>query len=153
MNHSLRVFKPGDQDSVKDLILSILMKEYPFDKSAYSDSDLLHIGETYGGTRNTFFVAEEENKVVGTVGVKEDTKNEALIRRLFVNSEYRGRGHGAELLEKAVAFCRQNGYKKIYFRCTDRMASAMKLCQKKGFREIEKLDAGGFNIHKLELDL
>ena len=56
MKHTLRVFKKDDQDSVKELILGILMKEYPFDKSAYSDSDLLRIGETYGGERNTFFV-------------------------------------------------------------------------------------------------
>ena len=30
--------------------LNILSREYPFDKSAYSDSDLNKIGETYGGT-------------------------------------------------------------------------------------------------------
>ena len=33
MSHVLRAFKADDQDSVKELILSILMKEYPFDKS------------------------------------------------------------------------------------------------------------------------
>lgn len=153
MNHLLRTFKPADQDDVKELILGILAKEYPFDKSAYSDSDLLHIGQTYGGDKNTFFVVEEGGKVIGTAGVKEDSKDEALIRRLFVNSSHRGHGYGSELLEKAIAFCREKGYKKIYFRCTDRMASAMKLCLKKGFRETEKLEIGGFNIHKLELSL
>jgi hypothetical protein len=33
------------------------------------------------------------------------------------------------------------------------MANAMKLCMKKGFKESEKLEVGGFNIHKLELEL
>ncbi len=153
MNHVLRAFKKEDQDSVKELILNILTKEYPFDKSAYSDSDLLHIAETYGGARNAFLVIEENGKVVGTVGVKEDTEGEAIIRRLFVDPGHRGRGYGKELLERAIVFCKEKGYKKIYFRCTDRMSSAMGLCRKKGFKETEKLEVSGFNIHKLELGI
>ena len=39
--HTLRVFSKEDAGGVKDLILSILTKEYPFDKNAYSDSDRL----------------------------------------------------------------------------------------------------------------
>ena len=153
MSHVLRPFKSEDQEGVKELILTILMKEYPFDRSAYSDSDLFKIGETYGGVKNTFFVAESDGRIVGTAGVKEDSPDEALIRRLFVDSAHRGHGYGTELLSKAVDFCRQKGYKRIYFRCTDRMADAMKLCLKKGFKEIEKLEVGGFNIHKLELTI
>ena len=151
MNHILRPFKEEDQESVKALILEILSKEYPFDKSAYSDSDLLHIGQTYGGAKNAFFVVEEGGRIVGTVGVKEDAKDEALVRRLFVDSKYRAHGYGTELLEKTIKFCKEQGYKKIYFRCTDRMASAMRLCAKEGFAEVEKLQVGGFNIHKMEL--
>ncbi len=150
MSHSLRPFRNEDQEGVKALILAILEKEYPFDKSAYSDSDLLKIGETYGGSRNTFLVIEESSRIVGTVGVKEDAKGEALIRRLFVDASHRGHGYGTALLNRAVDFCRERGYKRIYFRCTDRMSEAMKLCLKKGFKETEKLEIGGFNIHKLE---
>jgi len=151
MSHMLRPFKETDQESVKELILDILSKEYPFDKSAYSDSDLASIGQAYGGERNAFFVIEEDRKVAGTVGVKGDSKNEALIRRLFVDSNYRFRGYGTELLDQAIKFCQEKGYKKVYFRCTDRMEGAMRLCRKKGFVESEALAVGGFNIHKLEL--
>ena len=151
MSHSLRPFRSEDQEGVKALILTILAKEYPFDKSAYSDSDLLKIGETYGGARNTFFVVEESGGIVGTVGVKEDAKDGALVRRLFVDAGHRGHGYGTELLNMAIDFCRDKGYKRAYFRCTDRMADAMKLCLKKGFKETEKLEVGGFNIHKLEM--
>jgi hypothetical protein len=33
------------------------------------------------------------------------------------------------------------------------MADAMKLCMKKGFKETDRLEVGGFNIHKLEMNL
>lgn len=153
MAHIIRPFRKEDSGGVKDLILSILTKEYPFDRKAYSDSDLDSIDQTYGGRRDSFFVVEADSEVVGTVGVKEETKDDALLRRLFVDFKHRKRGYGAELLKMAIDFCRQSGYKKIYFRCTDRMADAMRLCIKNGFMETEKLEVSGFRIHKLELGL
>ncbi|MFA5143121.1 MAG: GNAT family N-acetyltransferase [Candidatus Omnitrophota bacterium] len=150
MDSNLRVFRASDAESVKNLILDILSKEYPFDRSAYSDSDLHKIGETYGGKREAFLVAEESGQIVGTVGVKEESQTEALLRRLFVDLRHRKKGYGANLLDKAIEFCRGKGYKKIYFKCTDRMHDAMRLCVKKGFKETDKLEVGGFNIHKLE---
>jgi N-acetylglutamate synthase-like GNAT family acetyltransferase len=153
MDNTLRVFRREDADGVRNLILNILSKEYPFDKSAYSDSDLYKIQETYGGERDSFFIVEDGGVVVGTVGVKQESQAEALLRRLFVDIKYRKKGYGSALLNKAIDFCRGKGYKKIYFRCTDRMADAMSLCLKKGFKETEKLEVGGFRIHKLELSL
>ncbi len=153
MANSLRLFREEDAPGVRKLILDILSKEYPFDKSAYSDSDLNKIGQTYGGKRDSFFVIEEDNDIVGTVGVKEESHAEAILRRLFVDSKHRNKGYGSRLLNKAIDFCRGNGYKTICFRCTDRMSDAMRLCIKKGFKETEKLEVGGFQIHKLESTL
>lgn len=153
MPHSLRPFKQEDALGVKELILAILTGEYPFDKSAYSDSDLDRIGEVYGGKNDSFFVIEDGGEVVGTVGVKGETKDDALLRRLFVDLKHRKRGYGAELLTRAIEFCKGQGYRRIIFRCTDRMADAMKLCTRKGFTETETLEVSGFRIHKLELHL
>ena len=150
MDHTLRAFKKTDAKGVKELILTVLEKEYPFHRSAYSDSDLDRIGEIYGGAKESFFVMEEKGKIVGTVGIKEDSKDDALLRRLFVDAAFRKRGYGSLLARTAIDFCKEKGYRRIYFRCTDRMQDAMKLCIKNGFRETEKLPVSGFNIHKLE---
>jgi len=149
--HKLRVFTKNDAAGVKGLILSILTKEYPFDKSVYSDSDLERIGEVYGKDNESFMVIEDNGDIVGTVGVKEDAKDTALLRRLFVDLKHRKKGYGNELINKAIDFCREKGYKRVYFRCTDRMNDAMKLCIKKGFKETEALEISGFKIHNLEL--
>lgn len=151
MEHKLREFTKKDSEGVKGLILAILAKEYPFDKGAYSDSDLDRIGEVYGGEREAFFVIESPDGIAGTVGIKEETREEALLRRLFVDPKHRRRGYGTGLMDKAISFCREKGYKKISFRCTDRMEDAMRLCMSKGFHKAESLEVGGFHIHKLEL--
>lgn len=153
MAHALRAFMEKDAGGVRELILSILSKEYPFDKSAYSDSDLNKIAETYGGPGDTFFVIEDNGEIVATVGVKAENDTDAILRRLFVDVKHRQHGYGSALVDKAIEFCKQKGYKRVFFRCTGRMANAMKLCIKKGFMESEKLEVGGFNIHKLELEL
>jgi GNAT superfamily N-acetyltransferase len=153
MEYKLRGFCEKDSGGVKELILSILTKEYPFDKSVYSDSDLDRIGEVYGGKREAFFVVDDNGAIAGTVGVKEESKEDALVRRLFVDSRHRKKGYGRALLKKALEFSRLNGYKRVYFRCTDRMVDAMKLCAKEGFKEVETLEVSGFKIHRLALVL
>ncbi len=153
MAHVLRPYKNEDAKGVKELILSILANEYPFDRSAYSDSDLDRIDKVYGGKKDAFFVIEEDGEIVGTGGIKEETKDDALLRRLFVDFKHRRRGYGNQLLKKAIESSRAAGYRRIYFRCTDRMKDAMRLCVKNGFVETENLEVGGFKIHKLELKL
>lgn len=149
----VRPYKTEDSISVRDLILSILEKEYPFDKSAYNDTDINDITGTYSGEESAFFVIEDKGKIAGSVGVKKDTDDTALIRRLFVSENYRRKGYGAMLLKKATDFCKTKSYKKIVFRATDRMKEAMALCKKKGFVEKEDLEVSGFHIHKFMLEL
>ena len=151
--HKIRIFNKNDAKGAKELILSVLTKEYPFDKNAYSDSDLDRIDEVYGGPKDSFIVIEDDGQIAGTVGVKEDAKDTALLRRLFVDLKHRKKGYGTELLNKAIDFCKEKGYKSVYFRCTDRMSDAMRLCIKKGFKEIESLEVSGFKIHNLELKI
>ena len=149
----VREYRSEDSLGVKKLILSILEKEYPFDRSAYQDSDINDVSGTYGGEGNAFFVAEKDEKIVGTVGVKKDTSRNALLRRLFVKENYRKGGLGTMLLKKGIDFCRSGNYKEIIFRATDRMPQAMRLCRKMGFKEKDNLEVSGFHIHQFVLKL
>ena len=150
----VRTFEKKDSDSVKELILSILTREYPFDKSVYEEnSDLADIGQTYGGERDGFYVLEAVDKILGTVGIKEDSEDTALIRRLFVDPASRRKGYGGLLLDKAIRHCRNKNFKHIVSRTTGRMAQAINLLKKTNFKEVEKIDLGGFQIYKFVLDL
>ena len=149
----IRNFEQKDGGSVKDLIVSTLTKEYPFDKSVYENTDLSDIDRAYGGKRNGFFVVESEGRIVGTVGIKEDSEDTALIRRLFVDPACRRKGYGTLLLDKAIRHCKQNNFKHIVFRATGRMAQVINLLKKMNFEKIEKLDLGGFQIYKFMLTL
>lgn len=149
----VRAYEPKDSSGVKNLIFAILEKEYPFDRSAYRDSDINDISGIYSGEGNTFFVIEDHGKITGTVGIKMDTPESALLRRLFVDEKYRKQGIGTALISKAIEFCKAKKYKEMIFRATDRMSDAMKLCKKNGFEEKDNLEVSGFHIHRFSLKL
>lgn len=149
----VRAFERKDNNNVKNLIVSILTTEYPFDKSVYENSDLSDISNAYGEKRDSFLVLENKGKILGTIGIKEDSKETALIRRLFVDPSCRRKGYGALLLEKGISHCKRNNFTHIVFRTTGRMAQAINLLKKTNFKEVEKIDLGGFRIYKFMLDI
>jgi N-acetylglutamate synthase-like GNAT family acetyltransferase len=149
----IRVFKEADSNQVRKLINSIMSQEFSDEEKVYFQDDLQNISKTYGGKKEVFFVAEEGNEIIGTVAIKEEEDGIALLRRLFVHSDYRSRKYGQTLLEKSIHFCQQQHYRIINFRSTDRMKPAIELCKKNGFHERAKIDLGSFQIIKLTLNI
>jgi len=149
----IRKFQEKDASSVKELVNSILFKEFPLSSKAYQIDDLDSIAKAYNGSRDVFYVIEEDNKIVGTAGIKEDTKQAALLRRVYVHPNYRGKGFGSVLMNAAIDFCRENGYRQVIFRSTSQMQEAISLCLRKGFSEEEKLNLGDVQIIKFVLQL
>ena len=149
----VRSFREEDEAAVKELISSILNREFLFEKKAYSDTDLNMISKVYTGSRNIFLVGELDHQIIGTVAVKEDDRDTALLRRVFVDPAYRGKKFGSRLVDEALQFCRQRGYKKVVFRGTTGMSAAISLIQKKGFSEIERIHFGEVEMIHFALNL
>ena len=149
----IRKFEEKDAAYVKELVNSILFKEFASSSKAYQIDDVDSIAKAYNGSRDIFYVIEENNKIIGTAGVKEDTKQAALLRRVYVHPNYRGKGYGSILMNSAIDFCKKNGYRQVIFRSTSQMRDAINLCLRKGFAEEEKLNLGDIQIIKFVLKL
>ncbi len=149
----IRIFQEKDNIAVKELVNTILYKEFPLSRKAYSIDDLDAISRAYGGSRDVFYVAEEEGQIIGTVGIKEESKTVALLRRVYVHPNFRCKGYGSNLMDKAIAFCKEKRYNQLVFRSTDQMKNAVTLCASKGFTEQERLNLGDIQILKFALRL
>lgn len=149
----IRKFQEKDAQLVKELVNSILYKEFPLSSKAYQIDDVDSISKAYNGPRDVFFVMDEGPKIIGTAGVKEDTKQAALLRRVYVHPNHRGKGVGSALMGSAIDFCKQNGYKQVVFRSTSQMHDAINLCLRKGFREEERLNLGDIQVIKFVLKI
>lgn len=149
----IRKFKEKDATAVKELVNSILFKEFPLSSKAYQIDDVDSISKAYNGPKDVFYIMEEAGRVVGTAGVKEDTKQIALLRRVYVHPSCRGKGFGSMLMSSAIDFCRQNGYRQVVFRSTNQMQGAINMVMRKGFKEEERLNLGDIQIIKFVLKL
>ncbi|MBI3317714.1 MAG: GNAT family N-acetyltransferase [Candidatus Omnitrophica bacterium] len=149
----IRKADPQDVPQVVELVASILSKEFPSDQSAYATDDLSRLMETYAEPQNTFLVAEEGPRIVGTCGVKADGSEAAILRRLFVSPDCRGKGVGQALLEAALRFCREKGFREVIIRTSTRMEQAIRLCRSLGFQEDGSWAMGEVTLIRFRLRL
>ncbi len=115
--------------------------------------DLQNLEKSYGGTGDSFLVAEEEGRVIGTCGVKADGEKTAILRRFFVNSGHRGKGVGRGLLEQALAFCREKRFKEVVIRTSASMEQAIRVCRKAGFEPDGDWSFSGATLVRYRLKL
>ena len=149
----IRRFDARDGESVKRLINQIMDGEFKEEKPAFSQEDLDSLEDSYGKLGEAFFVAEDDKKIIGTVGVKREDDRVALIRRIFVAPNYRKKKIGLQLLNRAIEFCEEVGYRELIFKTTSRMSNAIELIQGRGFQSRAKIPMGQLELLKFALSL
>lgn len=149
----IRRFEKQDAEAVKKLIAGIMDGEFREEKPALSLEDLENLGASYGNFGEAFFIAEEGRRIVGTAAVKREDDRIALIRRIFVAPEYRKKRIGLQLLNRAIEFCREVGYRELIFKTTSRMSAAIELVKKRGFQSRAKVPLGRMELLKFSLSL
>ncbi len=127
--------------------------EFQAEKAAFAFEDLDELNNSYGNLGEAFFVAEEGKRIIGTVGVKRENERVALLRRIFVDPEYRKKKIGLRLLNRAVEFCEEVGYRELVFRTTSRMVGAIELVQRQGFQPRAKVPMGQIELLKFTRSL
>lgn len=88
---------------------------------------------------NLFWVALDENRVVGTIGLSRIDSHSAFLRHLFVAKESRGKGGVSQaLLNTALEKVLALNYESIYLGTMDQFRAAQKFYEKNGFIRIPK---------------
>ena len=149
----IRPFKSQDQEAVLSLIENIMQEEFQGEETAYPLDDLRNIEQAYHGRGEIFFVAEEGKRIIGTVAIKKEDGRVALLRRLFVEKNYRKKKVGHQLMDQALRFCKQDGYEEVVFKATSKMEAARQICQKAGFSQRAKIQLGPIELFKMTLSL
>ena len=149
----IRHFGHEDAEAIKKLINQIMEGEFKDEKPAFSQEDLDSLHESYGRLGEAFFVAEDGKKLIGTVGIKREDDRIALIRRVFVAPEYRNKQIGLRLLNRALDFCKEVGYRELVFKTTSKMSGSIELVKKLGFQSRAKVPLGKVELLKFSLSL
>jgi ribosomal protein S18 acetylase RimI-like enzyme len=74
---------------------------------------------------------------IGCVGVRKFKDGVCEMKRLFVRSQYQGRGIGRQLAIRIIEEATELGYQKMWLDTLSTLKEANKLYRSLGFKEIE----------------
>ena len=131
-------FASAHADSVIAVILPIQQSEFSIPITLDEQPDLRNIPAFYQRGYGNFWVAVDEEKVVGTIALLDIGNGQGALRKMFVRAEYRGprRRVALRLLETLLAHCRDQRVREIYLGTTAQFLAAHRFYEKNGFREI-----------------
>lgn len=137
-------FSPAYRQGVIDLILPIQQQEFGIPITAAEQPDLDDIPGFYQTGKGGFWLALDERRVVGTIGLKEIECDQAALRKMFVADDYRGASRGdnqgvaARLLQHLLGEARQNGIETVWLGTTSAFVAAHRFYEKHGFERVDE---------------
>jgi ribosomal protein S18 acetylase RimI-like enzyme len=85
-----------------------------------------------GGGR--IFVALHDGEVVGTCAVMPHGPDEVELAKLSVSKDFRGRGLARSLVERCLAYAREQGCRRVVLVSNSQLQTALQLYESLGFR-------------------
>lgn len=130
-----------DNQAIAAVIRSVLIEHnVPKVGTAYADVSLDSMFETYNIPGSSYFVVENNGKIIGGAGVSQ-LANEAEticeLQKMYFLPEARGLGLGSQMMEKCLQAALSFKYEKCYLETMPYMEDAQKLYKKFGFQYID----------------
>jgi GNAT superfamily N-acetyltransferase len=101
------------------------------------DGELKRLLEIFSDAkRNSFWVVESANGIVGSFGIESRSFNQTELRRMYLDKDYRGLGIAQRMLHHAQAEARALGFTKMIVSTAQIQKAADRFYRKSGFRQI-----------------
>lgn len=128
--------------AVVELIVSIQRGEFGFDIDLERQPDLAAIPAYYQQGSGNFWVALDQDQVIGTIALKDIGHHGVALRKMFVATGYRGPAWGvaSKLLHGALDWAKRYAVKNVFLGTTDKFHAAHRFYEKHGFSLIDKTD-------------
>jgi GNAT superfamily N-acetyltransferase len=130
--------RPGDIGLVIHMHGKLYGRESGFDPAfeAYVAGPLAEF-VLRGSPRERLWISERDSQVIGCVAIVAASDESAQLRWFLVDPSARGFGLGKRLLNDAVAFSRDQGYRSIILWTVSSLTVAAHLYRAVGFRKVE----------------
>ncbi|MFS4457089.1 GNAT family N-acetyltransferase [Maribacter sp. 2304DJ31-5] len=137
----IREIQKNDNPEVAKVVRKVLVDlGVPKVGTAYADEALDHMYENYNVPRATYFVIEEDGKIIGCAGVAQLDNfegNVCELQKMYFLEAARGRGLGTQMMNVCLERAREFGFDQCYLETMPYMEAAQKLYQKSGFTYID----------------
>jgi len=127
-----------DCGSIISLVLPIQQIEFGIPVTLEGQPDLLDIELYYFRDGGRFWGAKHNGQLVGTIALINIGYNTGVLRKMFVQKEFRGKqfGVGQQLLTTLTAYCRAHNINHLYLGTVEVMKAAHRFYERNGFSRI-----------------
>ncbi len=136
----IRKIHPDDNQEVAKIIRQVLIEMGgPKISTAYEDRSLDIMYETYTVDDASYFVVEEDDKIIGGAGIAQlenESSKVCELQKMYFLPEARGKGLGFKMIHTCLEFAKDQGYEKCYLETMPYMEAARKLYEKVGFADL-----------------
>jgi len=101
----------------------------------------------------SFYCLIKDDIVIGSVGIKKMNDEEAELKALYLDSEFRGMGYGKKLLNKAIESAGELGFKGIFLDSMSQYKDALRLYERSGFVMTERFNDNPYADVFMRLEL
>lgn len=149
----VQIYKPQYRKEVIDLVISIQQGEFNVPITVDDQPDLKDVPAFYQKGNGNFWVAVDDGKVVGTVGLIDIGNQESALRKMFVYDGFRGKPHetGSKLLQELFSWTVSKKINTIYLGTRTNFYAAHRFYEKNGFTELP-VDELPSNFPRMPLD-
>ncbi|MBW4610097.1 MAG: GNAT family N-acetyltransferase [Hassallia sp. WJT32-NPBG1] len=131
-------------EEVKQIIFSVCSEIFQVPEEVIRNNDSLSdiddVRSHYLDNKGTFLVLVDDDKVVGSGGIRRLNDDICELKRMWLLKDYRGQGFGKKMAQMLLDFAKKAGYKKVRLDCGDeqKQAQALNLYKQLGFYVIER---------------
>ncbi|MBC7525138.1 MAG: GNAT family N-acetyltransferase [Flavobacterium sp.] len=137
----IRPIEKKDNNQIASVIREVFISDnYPKTGTAFADSQLDFMFETYNNPKSIYFVVEDNGKIFGGAGISQlenSDENICELQKMYFLNDARGKGIGQEMILKCLEKATDFGYEKCYLETLPEMHNAQKLYLKVGFEYIK----------------
>lgn len=141
MSINIRLIEQRDNRSLATIIRESLA-EFGANKpgTVYYDSTTDALYELFKTPGSVYFVAEEDDKLLGGGGIFPTDglpgKTCELVK-MYLHKDARGKGLGRTLIEHCLQWAKQNGYEQVYLETMPELKKALKVYELFGFEYLD----------------
>ena len=132
----IKTYSENYKVEIISLILEIQNDEAGINLSLQEQPDLLDISQSYQRNGGEFWIALNDNKIIGTIGLMKKEQQCAILKKFFVKKEFRSQKVGLALYNELLTFAKSLDVQHIILDTPSVALASHKFYQKAGFRRI-----------------
>jgi len=138
---NIRTIQPTDNQALAVIVRNALA-EFGANKpgTVYYDATTDALYELFRQQGSIYYVAEENGVLIGGAGIYPSPGLPAgtcELVKMYLSPAARGKGIGKELIEKALAFATEAGYRNVYIETMPELKKAVSVYEKLGFQYLD----------------